>query len=448
MNKDKDKAIIPLVFFLLLLSACAVDSDTTEDKGADSKVVKSGSGENQTPVQEITLEMGTSYNEEHFDIMIKEPVESEFPHITMERVPFDTDTDVEEALSAGFVPDMIHGHQPQRIRMLSDYEMTTDLAELADKYSFDTSIFQPYLLDTFRTYNDGTLSAFPLNHSTNAIHYNKEIFDLFGVDYPIDGMTWDELIELARQVTGHRDGIDYHGLFVQAPDRMVLDVSFLNPDTDMPRFTEDPEFVKYLEIIEKIYSIPGNLPEELDFIFNPYDSFREDRNLAMWVSWYQATSLRTYDGLDWDLVSYPIPDKETKLQPESKGAWMGISPYTEHEEEAFRVLEFLMTDEMFQLRAETEEQMDPARSPLVHAAEVIELDPELYNGRNSGAYAYFPNASGPEGRSKYELEGQNLLLEMMREMVESGEDINTLLRKYQEIGAQRIGDLKSKNSDS
>ncbi|WP_374017918.1 extracellular solute-binding protein [Paenibacillus thiaminolyticus] len=58
----------------------------------------------------------------------------------------------------------------------------------------------------------GLLYGMPIEGTQKALYYNKAIFDKFGVDYPRDGMTWDEIQDLAKQVTAERDGVKYRGL--------------------------------------------------------------------------------------------------------------------------------------------------------------------------------------------------------------------------------------------
>lgn len=40
----------------------------------------------------------------------------------------------------------------------------------------------------------------PVVNNTMSLYYNKDLFDKFGVSYPKDGMTWDEVLELNRQL--------------------------------------------------------------------------------------------------------------------------------------------------------------------------------------------------------------------------------------------------------
>ena len=47
------------------------------------------------------------------------------------------------------------------------------------------------------------------------MYYNKDLFDRFGVPYPKDGMTWDEVYALAQKVTRTEGGVAYKGFAFQ-----------------------------------------------------------------------------------------------------------------------------------------------------------------------------------------------------------------------------------------
>lgn len=46
---------------------------------------------------------------------------------------------------------------------------------------------------------DGKLEGMPLLENVFVLAYNKDLFDQFGVDYPTDDWTWDDLKEAAEK---------------------------------------------------------------------------------------------------------------------------------------------------------------------------------------------------------------------------------------------------------
>ena len=83
-----------------------------------------------------------------------------------------------------------------------------------------TDDFYPTALDAFRTPDiaDDGLGALPLNASSLAVYYNRDLFDEFGVKQPGDGWDWDRFADAAEALTVDRDGdgqIGVHGLAIE-----------------------------------------------------------------------------------------------------------------------------------------------------------------------------------------------------------------------------------------
>jgi ABC-type glycerol-3-phosphate transport system substrate-binding protein len=70
------------------------------------------------------------------------------------------------------------------------------LAPIPDRYGWETD--QDMIADILSLALDLALYALPLGHIPEGLFYNKAVFDEMGVPYPQDGMTWDEVVELAK----------------------------------------------------------------------------------------------------------------------------------------------------------------------------------------------------------------------------------------------------------
>jgi multiple sugar transport system substrate-binding protein len=72
-------------------------------------------------------------------------------------------------------------------------------------------------LDPFRW--RGQLECIPQNISSLVVYYNKDLFDIAGLEYPSDDWTWDDLLATARALTQDVDGdgvTDQYGLGTEA----------------------------------------------------------------------------------------------------------------------------------------------------------------------------------------------------------------------------------------
>src|SRR5699024_10668784 len=127
--------------------------------------------------------------------------------------------DLEEVLAKGIVPDIFRvvniDHADHRI---AEYDMDFALDDLIEQFNFDLDAIDPALVQFLRNQNpEGKITALPYNKTVWATFYNKDIFDTFDVPYPTDGMTWNEMPDLAKQVTGERNRVQYRGLSVDIP---------------------------------------------------------------------------------------------------------------------------------------------------------------------------------------------------------------------------------------
>ena len=87
------------------------------------------------------------------------------------------------------------------------------LDDLIAENNFDLT---PYgtVLDQQYKINDG-IYALPYRTNDWVLFYNKKIFDDAGVAYPSNDMTWEEVRELAKQVTSGEGGDKIYGLYFQ-----------------------------------------------------------------------------------------------------------------------------------------------------------------------------------------------------------------------------------------
>ena len=84
---------------------------------------------------------------------------------------------------------------------IDEYVEADDKIDLANYYEGVT--------DLFTRKDNGVLYALPKDHDTIALLYNKAIFDKYGVDYPTDEWTWEDVRDAAKAITeaGADDGV-------------------------------------------------------------------------------------------------------------------------------------------------------------------------------------------------------------------------------------------------
>ena len=114
---------------------------------------------------------------------------------------------LEAGASGGQMPDVfwMHSNTAQMymendlILPLDDYIAADDSIDLANYYEGIVELYK----------SNGVQYALPKDHDTIALLYNKAIFDKYGVDYPTDDWSWDDVAEAAAAITeaGAADGV-------------------------------------------------------------------------------------------------------------------------------------------------------------------------------------------------------------------------------------------------
>ena len=128
--------------------------------------------------------------------------------VTMNVVDWDNYwTLLEAGASGGQMPDVfwMHSNTAQMymendlILPLDDYIAADDAIDLANYYDGVIELYK----------SNGVQYALPKDHDTIALLYNKALFDKYGVDYPTDDWTWEDLRDAAAAITeaGAADGV-------------------------------------------------------------------------------------------------------------------------------------------------------------------------------------------------------------------------------------------------
>src|SRR5699024_6580833 len=273
MSKSSIGKFIMVLLFgaFIVLTACDEDNNVNKDMtNVETNDDHSGNldhDENEQNVDEdnlepVTLLMMTHWNDGQFEHHFKNHLEEKYPHITLEHVRATKDDIEEEVFAKDLKPDII-------MTSVDNYYLHIDLLlalnPLIDSFNFDLDRLDPSIVNYLEEMsNEGELNGLPFVRPEYALVYNPDIFDMFGVDYPTDNMTWDEVIELARQVRSEKNGVQYRGLHPGIPGQFefmlqqVEDSQLVDSETHEPIIEQNEPFRIYLQRLESIYNIPGN----------------------------------------------------------------------------------------------------------------------------------------------------------------------------------------------
>lgn len=177
-----------------LLAGCAGGGKEAKSKDGKVQLVMSVWDSDQEPVMK---KMGEAYTKTHPNVTIKTQLTTWDEYWTK----------LEASATGGAAPDII----TMNVLHVEDYADSGVLMDLTDAESkSDLKVhdnFPKPLVDGYTV--NGKLYAIPKDFDTNAVFYNKEIFDKAGVAYPKDNWTFDDFRKKCEELkaAGLPDGV-------------------------------------------------------------------------------------------------------------------------------------------------------------------------------------------------------------------------------------------------
>ncbi|MBQ6337442.1 MAG: sugar ABC transporter substrate-binding protein [Ruminococcus sp.] len=198
--------LIAVLMVASVLAACGGSnsgSGTSSGSGSDS-----GSG---SKASSITVNIWDANQQKGIQEIADKWTETSGVKVSVEVVDWDNYwTLLEAGASGGQMPDVFWMHS-NTAQMYMENDILLDLTDyIAKDSSVDMSKFYEGVKNLY-TRSDGKVFALPKDHDTIALLYNKAIFDKYGVDYPTDAWTWEDMYEAAKKITEGSNG-DVYGM--------------------------------------------------------------------------------------------------------------------------------------------------------------------------------------------------------------------------------------------
>lgn len=197
---------------MVTLSACT----SSGGKGSVGKLGREDKG---------TLKVAY-FNEEAFFMQYGNAFQAMFPNIELEVVSTESVFDAEdpvaemEKILAEQQPDAMYLTEEQ-YASLAGKGALYDLDAVVKQDEFDLDGFLPSVVELLKARGGGKLYGLSPSFVSQALYYNKTLFDQNGIPYPTDGMSWDEVIQLAARFPAKKEGDD--ALAGLAPSMSVAD---------------------------------------------------------------------------------------------------------------------------------------------------------------------------------------------------------------------------------
>ena len=116
---------------------------------------------------------------------------------------------LEAGASGGQMPDVFWMHS-NTAQMYMENDLLLNLDDyIAKDDAIDLANYYEGVVELYNREDNGSQYALPKDHDTIALLYNKAIFDKYGVEYPTDDWTWEDVRDAATKISeaGKADGI-------------------------------------------------------------------------------------------------------------------------------------------------------------------------------------------------------------------------------------------------
>lgn len=332
-------AVVPA----LLLTACAGGEGGTSAGPEEKKP-------STEPVELSFYYSGGVAGEQSFMENIGNPIMKKFPHISLKyyqtsEANGSAGLTLADAVATGVTIDVIYASLNNMTNSLQAHGLQYDHAELMKRNNYNLNLLIPQAVNAIKGAGGGILYGLPVGAGSLYLYYNKDLFDKFGVAYPADGMTWDQLYDLTKKMSRTEGGVKYRGLLLNWSHMATFNpvgAGLVDPQTNKVLFAKEEKWQKLVSNLIRFYHIPGNeVDAEGAKWKNQYDEFVKG-TAAMMLS---GNNLNKAWKERVDVASFPAFSDSPGVGGVLIPNFFGVTSTSKHKDQAFQAIAFLTSKE-------------------------------------------------------------------------------------------------------
>jgi multiple sugar transport system substrate-binding protein len=271
-------------------------------------------------------------------------------------------------------PDLLFLNKTQYQKMASEGALL-ELETQFKKDNFDTKSILPSIISYLKDASENKLYGLSPKFNSFSLFYNKDLFDSVGVEYPKDGMDWEEVFQLARRFSGAsvnnehiygftRNNYDQDFLSFIKMIGTTKKISMLSPDgNDITMNTE--LWKKTFQLITDTYKTGAinNLSDTSqsisfdDFLTNNYFLAGKgamtigDTTLIEMMNELQSTNNKNAPVFNWDIVTAPIDHSNPENNNIIIKQIFSVNVNSKNIDPAVKLLEFINGDDIAKINS-------------------------------------------------------------------------------------------------
>lgn len=286
-------------------------------------------------------------------------------------------------------PDVLLLSQSQFEQLIQENKLY-DLDILMKNAKFNLEGVNPEIINYVRESGKGKLYGLPPRFNNRAIYYNKDLFDKYGIPYPQDGMTWEEVIQLAKRFPTE-DGIN--GLYMSNIYNFVEEVAWANKLSnfnvkDMKVTINTESYREVFNMVLDAYQSGAAIVAESDVseVYDPFINGTSAMTMDYYyyinnkISWAKAEKGDSFH-LNWDVASAPVNESNRDISPYFFiFSIFAINEESAQKQVAWELVKFANSEEMAKARSKTAGFLPSSRTEYIYNPEGKRME-AFYNLR-------------------------------------------------------------------
>lgn len=354
------------------------------------------------------------------------------------------------------------------LKPLIETNMLASLEPYISEDEFDISGFVPTVIEGLRAAS-GTNELYALapTFTSTALIYNKNIFNELGVEYPTDGMTWDEVFDLAKRISAASpEGENHKAGFAFSQwsyaDNIFYDMNMYTAALELRMYDDELENMlvdsqSWRDVWNRMIELKEQnvFPSPPDYSKEPMVNSRFMGNsflsnqLAMMPIYYgslyeivdanaNADKMEEFEPIDWDVVTMPVHPENPVGANVSMDPIMAITANAQNPDDAWDLIQFMNGEDWAKLKSKSSSNI-VARKDYIEPIGGIEFNIEAFYTLPPG-----PNPYNDELNRKYPnlWSIQNIGQQKFMEVMNGDKDVDTALKEWAAEGSKMLQQIR------
>ncbi|WP_195575386.1 ABC transporter substrate-binding protein [Paenibacillus sp. 1001270B_150601_E10] len=345
-----------VVIMLIVIGGCS------KEEVKETKKTEPVAQEEAKPKLRIMAHSEEFFNQQYGGYLAIKYPELEYELVTTESIR--SDTSPEKAPGDKLIsliekenPDLILLN-PEEVIPLVDKGKLLSLEPMMEQSQFDTNGIDPAIMDYFRKLGNGAMYALSPSYNTSVVYYNKSMFKENGIEEPKDQMTWEELYNLGARIaqlgTEEKPMYGLSDSFFPRLQDSILQVAstyglrIIDARQEKILFDAEGWQKVYQTVADAIQSKALHMVKEEVSMRSSSENPFTQQEIGMQVGGLvSANGIKGNASFEVGVITMPVDPARPDVSPfVTFGSLYGIHAQSAQQEEAWKVLSYLMSEEV------------------------------------------------------------------------------------------------------